>query len=111
MADANHPKQNGDKAMAVHVRLKPAAQADQPVLVNYTNVGLAQGLAYVDFGFLEPALLGAVAQRAQQGEALPKNLEGIRAARLALPLDAVIRLHQQLQQMLVGLQSRKPKQS
>jgi hypothetical protein len=111
MAEGNHLKQNGDKAMVVQVRLKPAAQADQPILVNYTNVGLIQGLAYVDFGFLEPALLGTVAHRAQKGESLPKNLEGARAARVALPLDAAIRLHQQLQQVLVGIRPPTPKQS
>lgn len=111
MADGNHPKQNGDKTVAVNVRLKTAEQADQPLLVNYTHVGLAEGLAYVDFGFLEPALLGAVVKRAKQGDALPKQLEGTRAARVALPLDAVVRLYQQLQQVLVGLQPPKPKQS
>lgn len=111
MAVGNIPKQNGDKSVAVNVRLKPIDQADQPVLVNYTHVGLAQGLAYVDFGFLEPALLGAVAQRAQQGETLPKHLEGARAARIALPLDALVRLQQQLQQVLVNLQPQRSKLS
>lgn len=106
MAEGNHPKRNGDKAVTVNVRLKQTEQVTQPVLVNYTHVGLAQGLAYVDFGFLEPALLGAVAQRAQQGEAMPKNIEGVRAARVVLPLDAVVRLYQQLQQALIGLQPR-----
>lgn len=111
MAEGTQSKQTGEKAVAVNVRLKPVGQADQPVLVNYTHVGLAQGLAYIDFGFLEPALLGAVAQRAQQGETLPKHLEGTRAARVALPLDALVRLQQQLQQVLVNLQPQKSKLS
>ncbi len=111
MAEGSLSKQNGDKRIAVNVRLKTAGQADQPLLVNYTHIGLAEGLAYVDFGFLEPALLGAVVKRAKQGEAVPKQLEGIRAARVALPLDSLIRLYQQLQQVLVGLQPPKPKQS
>lgn len=111
MAEDSLTKQNGDKTVAVNVRLKTAGQADQPILVNYTHVGRADGLAYVDFGFLEPALLGAVVKRAKQGEAVPKQLEGIRAARVALPLDSVMRLYQQLQQVLVGFQPPKPKQS
>jgi hypothetical protein len=111
MADGNRPEQHGEKAMAVNVRLKTVDQSDQPALVNYTHVGLAQGLAYVDFGFLEPALLGAVVQRSMKGEALPKQLEGVRAARVALPLDALVRLHQQLQQVLVSLQPQNPKLS
>ena len=86
MAEINHSKHQGRKAVAVNVRLKPVGQFNQPALVNYTHVGLAQGFAYVDFGFLEPALLSAIIQRVQQGEALPPRLEGARAARVALPL-------------------------
>src|SRR5688500_2193590 len=110
MAEGSLSKHNGNKTVAVNVRLKPAGQADQPLLVNYTHVGLAERLAYVDFGFIEPALLGAVAKCAKQGEALPEQLEGIRATRVALPLDSVVRLYQQLQQVLVALQTPKPKQ-
>ncbi len=111
MAVGNNPKQDGDKSVAVNVRLKSVGQVDQPTLVNYSHVGLAQGLAYVDFGFLEPALLGAVAQRAQKGETLPKQLEGTRTVRVALPVDSLIRLYQQLQQVLVSIQPQKSKLS
>ena len=111
MAVESNPKQTGDKSVAVNVRLKSVGQADQPTLVNYSHVGLAQGLAYVDFGFLEPALLGAVAQRAQKGETLPKQLEGTRAVRVALPGDALVRLYQQIQQVLVTTQPNKSKLS
>jgi len=111
MAVGSSPKQDGDKAVAVNVRLQSNAEADQPTLANYSHASLAQGLAYIDFGFLEPSLIGAVAQRAQNGEAMPKQLVGSRAVRVALPLDAVIRLHQQLQQMVVSLQPAKSKLS
>ncbi len=111
MAVGSSPKQNGGKSVALHVRLKPSGEADQPTLANYSHVSLAQGLAYVDFGFLEPGLLGAVAQRTQKGETLPKQLEGTRTVRVALPLDAVIRLHQQLQQLVASLQPAKLKLS
>ena len=90
-------------AIALNVRLKPVEHTDQPVLANYTYAGTAQGVAYVDFGFIEPALLGAILQRAQKGESLPKSLEGSLATRVALPLDALIRLQQQLTQILIGL--------
>jgi len=104
MAEANESKSQGGKSVAVNVRLKPVGPLDQPTLVNYTHVGLAQGLGYVDFGFLEPALLGALTQLAKRGEPLPKHLEGIRAARIALPLDALVRLQQQLTTLVNGLQ-------
>lgn len=111
MAVGSNLRQNGDKLLAVNVRLKSIGDADQPTLANYSHVSLAQGLAYVDFGFLEPGILGAVAQRAQKGETLPKQLEGTRTVRVALPIDAVIRLHQQLQQMIASLQPPKSKLS
>ena len=97
----------GSSAIALNVRLKPVEHTDQPVLANYTYAGTTQGVAYVDFGFIEPALLGAILQRAHKGESLPKSVEGSLATRVALPLDALIRLQQQLTQILIGLK-RKP---
>ena len=105
MAVGSSPQQNGDKSVAVNVRLKSIGDAEQPTLANYTQASLAQGVAYIDFGFLEPGLIGAVAQRAQQGETIPRQVVGTRAVRVAVPLDAVIRLHHQLQQMVASLQS------
>lgn len=111
MGVGSSPKQNGDKSVSVNVRLKSIGDTDQPALANYSHASLSQGLAYIDFGFLEPGLIGAVAQRAQNGEAMPNQLVGTRAVRVALPVDAVIRLHQQLQQMVASLQPSKSKLS
>ncbi len=111
MAVGSSPKQNGDKSVAVNVRLKSIEDTDQPTLANYSHASLSQGLAYIDFGFLEPGLIGAVAQRAHKGEAMPQQLVGARTVRVALPLDAVIRLHQQLQEMVASLQLAKSKLS
>ena len=90
--------------ITLNVRLKASGHEAQPVLANYSTLGIAQNIAYIDFGFIEPAVLAAVANRAQRGGAVPKNLEGQLATRVALPLDAVSRLHQQLTQVLIGLQ-------
>lgn len=76
MAEANESKSQGGKSVAVNVRLKPVGPSDQPTLVNYTHVGLVQGLAYVDFGFLEPALLGALTQLAKRERPYPSTLRG-----------------------------------
>jgi hypothetical protein len=104
MAEENNLKSNGTQSITMNVRLKSNGHGDQPILANYSNVGVAQGLAYVDFGFIEPPVVAAVMRRAQTGGELPKNLEGKLATRVALPLDAVLRLHQQLTQILTGLQ-------
>lgn len=85
------------------MRLKPSDSSAHPRAANYTNVGVAQGIAYVDFGFIEPALLGAIANTAKNGQAAPKGIEGQLVARVAMGVDALARLHQQIQQVLVGL--------
>jgi hypothetical protein len=92
-----------DQTLALNVRLKPSESSAHPRATNYTHVGVAQGIAYVDFGFIEPALLGAVAKRAKEGQAAPKGLEGHLVTRVAMGVDVLARLHQQIQQVLVGL--------
>ncbi|HEX7766454.1 MAG TPA: hypothetical protein VF443_07045, partial [Nitrospira sp.] len=62
-----------DKTLQLTVRLKPSEPSAHPLATNYINVGVAQGIAYVDFGFIEPALLGAIAKTAKDGQAAPKG--------------------------------------
>jgi hypothetical protein len=92
-----------DKTIALNVRLKPSESSAQPLATNYTNVGVAQGIAYVDFGFIEHTLLAAIAKTAKDGQAAPKGLEGALVTRVAMSVDVLARLHQQIQQVLVSL--------
>ena len=104
MSDAN------DKIIAMNVRLKPTEPAAHPRATNYTNVALAQGIAYLDFGFIEPALLAAIAKTAKDGQPAPKGLEGHLVTRVAMSVDVLARMHQQIQQVLVTLrEARQPK--
>jgi len=89
------------------VKLTPVNQSDQPVSANYSTVGVAQGIAYLDFGFLEPAALGALARSVREGKEVPKSLDGKLVVRVALPLDVLQRLQQQLQQVVAGLRGAK----
>lgn len=99
-----------DTTIALNVRLKPSDSSAHPRAANYTNVGMAQGIAYLDFGFIEPALLAAIAKTAKDGQAAPKGLEGHLVTRVAMDVSTLVRLHQQIQQVLVGLQAaQKPK--
>ena len=99
-----------DKTVALIVRLKPSEPSAHPRATNYTNVGVAQGIAYVDFGFIEPTLLAAIAKTAKDGQAAPKGLEGTLITRVAMGVDVLARLHQQIQQVLVNLRdARQPK--
>ena len=51
-----------DKTIAFNVRLKPSESSAHPRATNYMNVAVAQGIAYLDFGFIEPTLLAAIAE-------------------------------------------------
>jgi hypothetical protein len=73
-----------DKILALNVRLKPSDPSAHPRATNYTNVGVAQGIASVDFGFIEPTLLAAIAKTAKEGQAAPKGLEGTLVTRMAM---------------------------
>jgi hypothetical protein len=73
-----------DKVLALNVRLKPSEASAHPLATNYTNVSVAQGVAYVDFGFIEPTLLGAIAQTAKDSQAAPQAIEGHLVTRVAM---------------------------
>ena len=99
-----------DKTIALKVRLKPSESSAHPRATNYTNVGVAQGIAYLDFGFIEPTLLAAIAKTVRDGPAAPKGLDGTRVTRVAMGVDVQARLHQQIQQVLVSVSdARQPK--
>ena len=71
----SEPKDNmTKKTLALNVRLKPIESSAHPRATNYTNVGVAQGIAYLDFGFIEPTLLGAIAKTAKRR---PRAWKGI----------------------------------
>ena len=94
-----------DKVLALNVRLKPSDSSAHPRATNYTNVGVAQGIAYVDFGFIEPALLGAIAKTAKDDEAAPKGIEGHLVSRVAMGVDVLARLRQQIKQVLISMRN------
>lgn len=64
---------------------------------------MAQGTAamvFIDFGFLEPSALPALARLAQTGGKVPEVINGRLACRVALGLDSAAQLLQQLNQVL-----------
>jgi hypothetical protein len=101
--ESTNMSETKDQTLALNVRLKPSESSAHPRTTNYTNVGVAQGIAYLDFGFIEPTLLAAIAKKAKDGQAAPKGLEGALVTRVAMGVDVLGRLHQQIQQVLVSL--------
>ena len=98
-------------AIPLNVRLKPSESSAHPRMVNYTNVGVAQGIAYLDFGFIEPALLAAIARTAKDGQPAPKGLDGHLVTRVALPVCNLAQLQQQIQQVLVEVRTARKQKS
>ena len=92
-----------NKSLALQVRLKALNNADQPVSANYTTATVAPGIAYLDFGFLEPGALTAIVGSARAGQPVPHTVEGKLAVRVAVGYDVLQNLHRQLGQVLAGL--------
>lgn len=98
-----------DTSIGLKVQLTPSDSSAHPRVANYTTIGVAQGMAYLDCGFIEPAVLASVAKTAKDGPAAPKRLGGHLVARVAMDVNALAHLHQQIQQVLVGVRdARKP---
>src|SRR5215831_15889260 len=113
MADAKGKKEEDKPAAApsaartdrarLGIRLVPVDNSDQPVVANYTNLNVAPGMVFIDFGFLEPGMLAALPRVARSGGKPPESVNGKLAVRVALGYDALANLHQQLGQVLRGL--------
>ena len=92
-------------ARQMSVRLVPVGNSDQAVVANYSTINLAPSMAFVDFGFLEPAVLAALPRLARSGGKMPEKLNGRLAVRVALGYDSIAGLHQQLGEVLKGLKA------
>lgn len=91
------PEQNNKpQRVELNINLAPAGDSDQPVLANISRVSLAPGLAYIDFGFIEPGVVGALTHAARTGGKMPTAINGRLAVRVAMGLDTLTQLEQQL---------------
>lgn len=106
-AAAGAGTEKGTKSLGI--RLVPVADSDQPVLANYTNLNVAPGMVFIDFGFLEPAMLAALPRVAKAGGKLPESVNGKLAVRVAMGFDAVSMLHQQLDRLIASARAAKEK--
>lgn len=86
--------------LQINVRLQPANDSDQPIFANFTVAQGAAAMVFIDFGFLDPSALPALARLAQSGGKMPEAINGRLACRVAMGLDSVAQLAQQLNQVL-----------
>lgn len=85
---------------SLSLRLAPVNNSDQPVVANTSSVHLAPGMAYIDFGFIEPGVLAALPRVAQQGGKLPEEINGKLAVRVVMGFDVLAGLQQQLTRVM-----------
>lgn len=102
-ADAGPLSGESARRPSLGVRLVPVENSDQPVMANYVQVNVVPGMAFVDFGFLEPGMLNALPRLAKQGGKLPETVNGKLAVRVAMGYEALASLHQQTARLLQGL--------
>ena len=103
MTNEVHPVEQMKESLAVQVRLRALNNSDQPVSANFTTASVAPGIAYLDFGFLEPGAMSTIVGSVRAGKPVPKTVEGKLAVRVALGYDVLQNLHRQLGQVLAGL--------
>lgn len=99
----------GAQPVQLGIRMQAVNQSDQPVFANFTTVQGVPGMVFVDFGFLEPSVLPAVARLAREGGKLPETVNGRLAARIVLGVDAAMQLAQQLEQHLRAVNAQAPR--
>jgi hypothetical protein len=99
------PAANPKAPQSIGVRLVPTGDSDLPILSNFARVQMSVSGILVDFGFIEPAGLDALARTARAGGKMPDAVTGRLAARFALTPDALVALHQQLGQAIAGLRA------
>lgn len=91
------------KKRSLGIRLVPSDNSDRPVVSNYCVVNAAPGIAFIDFGFLEPGMLSVLQKVGKKEGKFPERLDGKLAVRVALGYDAMAALHQQLGRALAGV--------
>jgi hypothetical protein len=99
---APQPVAQERKRASMGIRLVPSGTSDQPVVANYTSINASPGMVFIDFGFLEPAMLSALPRVAKQGGKLPESLNGRLAVRVAMGPDALRGLKQQIDRLVAG---------
>ncbi len=105
--DKQDKPENQEKTVGFNIRFTPVDNSDQPVLTNITRLNAAPGMAFVDFGFIEPMALSQISRLIQTGGKVPETLTCKLAVRVAMGFDTLAALHQQIGKVLGSLQAQR----
>ncbi|MCK5355457.1 MAG: hypothetical protein KAJ63_10090 [Methyloprofundus sp.] len=91
---------NQPHTLQVGIRMQQGEHTGQPIYSNFTAVQGGQGVVLVDFGFVDPKAMQALAQMTQSGEKAPDTISARMSSRVAISVDAAANLQRQLSQLL-----------
>ena len=93
-----------ERHVSVNLKLVSVGQSDQPIAVNGTAIQVAQGVAYIDFGFIDPAVVVALTRSAKAGaQPTQTTVEGKLLVRVAMGVHSLRSFHSQLEGVLSEL--------
>ncbi len=97
----NSATPEGAGAVQIGLRLRASDNSGRAIVSNISSVHLSSGMAFIDFGFVEQAVLSEAARAARAGgDGKPQMADGRLECRIAMGLGDVAQLARQLQQML-----------
>ncbi|EXI63730.1 MAG: hypothetical protein AW08_03905 [Candidatus Accumulibacter adjunctus] len=99
-ADVADAAPTAAQSVTVAVRMQPVEHSQQPVFSNFTTVQAGSGVVFIDFGFFEPQTLAYLSRLGQPGVKVPEAIDGTLACRMALSIETVANLANQLNQLL-----------
>ncbi len=102
-ANAAQPTQATTHEVQVSVRLRATDHSDRAIVANVSAVQPGSGMVFIDFGFIEQHAIAALGKHALNGEKTPEILDARLECRIAMSLENLAQLAQQLNQTLAGL--------
>ena len=70
----NQVESTQPQALQVGIRMQQGEHTGQPIYSNFTAVHGGQGVVLVDFGFVEPQAMQALARMTKSGEKMPETI-------------------------------------
>ena len=98
--------QAATKAVEVGVRLRAIDPSDRAIVSNISAVQPGSGMVFIDFGFIEQHAIAALGKHVLSGEKTPEVLDARLECRIAMSVENLAQLAQQLNQTLASMKPR-----
>lgn len=103
---AVNPQQAETHALQVGVRLRAVDHSDRAIVANISAVQPGSGMVFIDFGFIEQHAIAALGKHALNGEKTPEVLDARLECRIAMSMENLAQLAQQLNQLFASVKPR-----